>query len=95
MDALVVLPLKRYKDALENFRDHQKAAYHQEALEKSQEFPSLCARGTTVVQLANSTLASRIACNRKILRGVIESVLLCGCRVILLFVVTEMTSWLI
>ena len=39
--ALVIAPLKRYKDALVNFRDHQKAAYHQEALENSREFLSL------------------------------------------------------
>lgn len=76
--SLVVKPQKRYKDAVSDFYAHQNCGFHKEAADKAEAFLKVCSTGTTVVQLAHSTLASRMERNRKVLASVIESIIFCG-----------------
>jgi len=76
--SLVITPLKRYKNAVQDFRAHESCGYHREAVEKGVAFLTACNKGTTVVQLANSALDSRMNRNRKVLGSIIESIIFCG-----------------
>jgi len=52
--------------------------YHREAVEKGTVFLTACGKETTVVQLANSALDSRMTTNRKVLASIIYSIIFYG-----------------
>lgn len=78
LGSLVVNPQKRYKDALSDFRAHENCEYHKEAAEKVDAFLNAIRTGTTVVQLSDAALATRMSRNSKVLASVVESVIFCG-----------------
>ena len=78
LGSLVVNPQKRYKDVLSDFRAHENCEYHKKAAEKVDAFLNAIRTGTTVVQLSDAALATRMSRNRKVLASVVESVIFCG-----------------
>ena len=82
---LVLEPYMNWKNALEDFSKHQSNSYHREAVIWGENFLAIMSRQkTSIVEALNTQKREEIKPNRKWLRLIAETILMCGRQVIAL-----------
>ena len=76
---LVLEPYVNWKNALEDFSKHQSNSYHREAVIWGENFLATLGRQkTSIVEVLNTQKREEIETNRKRLRLIAETILMCG-----------------
>lgn len=75
---LVTKPFNKWKDAIETFYNHAKCQYHGNNVEYAENFLQTLAKGKNVLMQLDITHSNQVEANRKKLKSIVETIILCG-----------------